>query len=336
MAGSEEREAWLAQVDEDVIDPERQIIDPHFHFFTGRGHEFLAADFLAKMMDQGHNVSGAIHIEANADFFADGGAAGELRFVSGQAAVVRALQAGRPRIRDFVAGMVGYVDLRGAHIDEEIDALIEASGGLLRGIRNSAARDPDPDVRNGHTDPPAGLLADAGFRRGLSRLARRGLSYDAYVYFPQLPELVEVAQAVPELSIVCDHLGGLIGVGSYKGRHSEYFEHWKKNIAALARCSNVSIKLGGVAMSPAGFGWHKRDKPLSSAEYAAHYAPWFDHAIDQFTPERCMFESNFPVDRVALSYRSLWNAFKRLTKGYSEPEVSALFCETAKRVYRLP
>lgn len=335
MARFEEQEKWLAQVEEDVIDPERRIIDPHFHFFTGRGHEFLAASFLA-LMDQGHNVSGAIHVEANADFFADGGAAGELRFVSGQAAAVRALQAGRPRIRDFVAGMVGYVDLRGAHIDEEIDALIEASGGLLRGIRNSAAWDPDPDVRNGHTDPPAGLLADAGFRRGLSRLAGRGLTYDAYVYFPQLPELVEVAQSVPELSIVCDHLGGLIGVGGYKGRHSDYFEQWKKNITALARCPNVSIKLGGVAMSPVGFGWHKREKPLGSEEYAAHYAPWFDHAMDRFTPERCMFESNFPVDGVALSYRTLWNAFKRLAGDYSESEKSALFYDTARRVYRLP
>jgi predicted TIM-barrel fold metal-dependent hydrolase len=332
--GFDTRPEWFAQVSEAIIDPDRPIIDPHFHFFTGRGHDFLAGEFLA-MIGEGHNIRGAIHVEANADFFARGGAPGEMRFAAEQGAIARDLQKDRARVCDPVAGLIGYIDLRGQAIDDKIDALVEASGGRLKGVRNSAAWDPDPAVLNGHTNPPQGLLEDGLFRRGLRRLTQRGLPYDAYVYFPQLPELVALAEALPDANIVCDHMGGVIGAGPYRGRHTDYFEQWKANIAALARRPNVSIKLGGMAMSAAGFGWHKRDKPLSSIEYAAHYAPWFDHVIEQFGPARCMFESNFPVDGVAIAYPILWNGFKRLAASYSEAEKSALFYDTAARVYRL-
>ncbi|MEL3890126.1 amidohydrolase family protein [Ferrovibrio sp. MS7] len=336
MAGKrDDRREWFAQVQETAIDPDRPIIDPHFHFFTGRGHEFLAADFLT-MVDTGHNIRGAIHMEANADFFIQGGAPGEMRFATEQGARMRELQQGRPRICDPVAGVIGYTDLRSTNLDAEIDALIEASGGRLCGIRNSAAWHPDPGLLNGHTNPPEGLLADSAFRRGLKRLAERGLAFDTYVYFPRLSEIADLARAVPEAAIVCNHMGGVIGVGPYKGRHAEYFEEWKSNIALVAQCPNLCIKLGGMAMSPVGFGWHKRDRPLDSMEYATHYEAWFDHVITQFGPSRCMFESNFPVDGVAIAYPVLWNGFKRLTIAYSETEKNALFHDTAKRVYRLP
>jgi predicted TIM-barrel fold metal-dependent hydrolase len=335
MAGNtDSKAAWLAQVQEEVIEPSRPIIDPHFHFFTGRGHEYLAADFLA-MVATGHNVVGAVHVEANADFFADGGACGEMKFAVQQGAIARALQEASGRICDPVAGLVGYTDLRREDLGRNIDALMEAADGRLRGIRNSSAWDADPRVRNGHTNPPEGLLEDERLRRGVGRLVERGLVFETFLYFPQIPQLTSLARAVPDTIIVCDHLGGIIGVGPYAGTQRSDLTGWRSGITELAKCPNVVMKLGGVAMSPSGFGWHKRGRPLDSAEYATHYAPWFTHAIEAFGPERCMFESNFPVDGVSIAYPVLWNAFKRLARGYSEAEKSALFYGTAARTYRL-
>ena len=319
---------------EPILEPELPIIDPHFHFFTGRGHEFGAAEFLAHA-GSGHRILGAVHVEANADFFADGGAAGEMRFAAAQGAKMRQMQAGRERICDPVMGIVGYADMRASDLEDQLDKLVDASGGRLRGIRNSAAWDRSPDVRNGHTDPPRHLLRDPAFRAGLGRVAKRGMAYDAYVLFHQLDELAELADAVPDAQIVCDHLGGIIGVGRHKGRHAAYFDDWAAGLARLAERPNVTLKLGGMAMSAAGFGWHKRGRPLGSEEYAVFYAPWFDHAIGVFGPARCMFESNFPVDGVAISYAALWNGFKRLAAGYGDAEKDALFQGTATRVYRL-
>ncbi|MGF7159185.1 putative TIM-barrel fold metal-dependent hydrolase [Rhodoligotrophos appendicifer] len=329
---SDDRDVWLKQVVEEAIERDLPIVDPHFHFFTGRGHDYLAANFLAEL-DQGHRVVGAIHVEANADFFAHGGAEGEMRFAAEQSAELLALQRGRAW--RTAIGVVGYADLRKANLEEELDSLVEASQGSLKGIRNSSAWDPDPSVKNGHTSPPAGLLCDPAFRRGLRGIAARNLTFDSYCFFPQLPEVVKLARAVPEAKIVCDHMGGIIGIGPYKGRHDEFFDEWARNLAELSKCSNVFLKLGGMAMSVSGFGWHKRTRPLSSDEYAAHYQRWFDTAIDLFGCERCMFESNFPVDGVSISYGILWNAFKKIATRYSPAEKSALFRDTAINAYRL-
>jgi predicted TIM-barrel fold metal-dependent hydrolase len=329
-----DKAAWLRQVVEEAIDPERPIVDPHFHFFTGRGTDYLAEDFLGEV-DQGHRVVAAIHVEANADFFAHGGATGEMRFATKQGSEILRLRRERAERPEPAIYTVGYADLRRDGLADELDALDEASGGRLRGIRNSSAWDPHPTVHNGHPTPPARLRADESFRRGLRALAARGLTFDAYCFFPQLRELVDLARAAPEARIVCDHLGGIIGVGHYKGRHAEFFDQWRADLQELARCPNVVLKLGGMAMSASGFGWHKRERPLTSDEYAAHYAPWFHTAIDAFGPARCMFESNFPVDGVSLSYGVLWNGFKKIAAGYSPEEKSALFCATAATAYRL-
>ena len=326
--------AWLGQVVEAAIDPELPIVDPHFHFFTGRGTNYLAENFIGEV-DQGHRVIAAIHVEANADFFAHGGAIGEMRLAIEQGAEILRLRREHGKRPEPQIYTVGYADLRRDGLGDELDALDEAANGRLRGIRNSSAWDPHPTVNNGHTNPPAGLLADGNFRRGLRALAARGLTFDAYCFFPQLRELADLARSVPEARIVCDHLGGIIGVGHYKGRHAEFFDQWRADLQELARCPNVVLKLGGMAMSASGFGWHKRERPLTSDEYATHYAPWFHAAIDAFGPARCMFESNFPVDGVSLSYGVLWNGFKKIAAGYGAAEKAALFCGTAATAYRL-
>tara|TARA_R110000772_G_scaffold210395_2_gene320938 strand:+ start:427 stop:1440 length:1014 start_codon:yes stop_codon:yes gene_type:complete len=329
-----DRPEWFAQVQEDVIEPEMPILDPHFHFFTGRGHEFLAQNFL-DYVDQGHKIVGAIHVEANADFFAGGGACGEMRFAINQGAIMRKLQQGRETICDPTAGVVGYTDLRGGEVEAELEVLQEAAENRLCAIRNSAAWDEDEKVPNGHTKPPQGLLIDPDFQKGIRQLAQKNLCFDSFCYFTQIPELIALAQAVPEAKIVCEHLGGIVGVGRYKDQQKAYFDQWRANISELATCENVVIKLGAVAMSLSGFGWHKRGKPLGSNEYADFYSPWFLHAIEAFGPERCMFESNFPVDGVSISYGVLWNAFKRIAGSFSVDEKAFLFHKTAATTYRL-
>jgi L-fuconolactonase len=106
-------------------------------------------------------------------------------------------------------------------------------------------------------------------------------------------------------------------------------------MAELAKCPNVLLKLGGHGMPRFGFDWHLRDKPVGSEELAADMAPLMSYCIEQFGPDRCMFESNFPVDKVSFSHHVLYNAFKRFSNGYSLSERAALFHDTAARAYRI-
>jgi predicted TIM-barrel fold metal-dependent hydrolase len=88
-------------------------------------------------------------------------------------------------------------------------------------------------------------------------------------------------------------------------------------------------------MAANGFGWNTAERPPTSDGFVAAQARYYLHMIDRFGPQRCMFESNFPVDRQSLSYRTLWNAFKKMTADFSPTERADLFAGTARRVYRL-
>jgi predicted TIM-barrel fold metal-dependent hydrolase len=205
----------------------------------------------------------------------------------------------------------------------------------FRGIRHAAGWDADERVRNSHTQPFAGLLLDGTFRRGFAELGRRGLSFDAWMYHPQIRELTDLARAFPDTRIIFDHFGGPLGIGPYQGRREEIFEQWRKDVAELARCENVYAKLGGLVMPINGFGFHKRDVPPGSDEIVAATGRYYRHAIDCFGVERCMFESNFPVDKQSCSYRVLWNAFKKMVADASEHEKRRLFHDTACEAYRI-
>jgi predicted TIM-barrel fold metal-dependent hydrolase len=180
-----------------------------------------------------------------------------------------------------------------------------------------------------------GQLASDQFRTGARILARRGLCLENTLYFPQLPELAAFAQAIPNLAIISNHIGGLMRVGPYANRDAEVLATWKRGIAAVAQCPNVVMKLGGIGMPRIGFDWHLREKPIGSEELAQAMAPFITYCIEQFGPERCMFESNFPVDKVSYSYNVLYNAFKRVSESYSATERTAMFHDTAVRVYRI-
>jgi predicted TIM-barrel fold metal-dependent hydrolase len=113
------------------------------------------------------------------------------------------------------------------------------------------------------------------------------------------------------------------------------FQQWQADVSQLARCQNVVAKLGGLAMEINGWGWDGRDKPPSSDEIVATHRDYYRHTIDCFGPDRCMFESNFPMDKLSVSYGVLWNAFKKIAREFSESEKDAMFRGTATRIYNL-
>ena len=258
---------------------------------------------------------------------------GEVEFVQGLAAASASGLYGPCRA---AAAIIGHANLNlGDGVKPVLEALQAASPNRFRGIRHSVTWDPHPEVENTAAHNMKGQLASDQFRAGARELANRGFSFEAWLYFPQLPELAAFAKAVPDLTIILNHIGGLLRVGPYANRDDEVLATWRRGIAAVAECPNINIKLGGIGMPRTGFDWHARSKPIGSEELAASMTPFMTYCIEQFGPNRCMFESNFPVDKVSYSYNVLYNAFKRLSKGYSAAERATMFHDTATRVYRI-
>jgi predicted TIM-barrel fold metal-dependent hydrolase len=162
------------------------------------------------------------------------------------------------------------------------------------------------------------------------------LTYETWLYHVQLPDLIGLARAVPATTMVLDHLGTPLGVGPWADRHDEVFAAWRPTITELAACPNVVVKLGGMAMPDNGFGWHTDPSRRPDADaFLAAQERWYRHAIDAFGPDRCMFESNFPVDKLSVDYPVLFEAFALIASRYTDAEQQDLFGETARRVYRL-
>ena len=330
-----EQARWLAQVKEDILEPGLPICDPHHHLWDHPGRRYLLDELLADT-GSGHNVVSTVFVECMSMYRATGPEAlrpvGETEFVNGVAAMSASGRYGTTRA---CAGIVSFANLSlGDRVGEALDAHMAASP-RFRGIRHAAGWDASDQVRNSHTNPPPGLLADGAFRRGFAELHRRGLSFDAWLYHPQIHELTDLARAFPDTTIVLDHFGGPLGIGPYEGRRAEIFAGWKESIRALAACRNVVAKLGGLAMPINGFGFHRRERPATSAELVEATRDYYLHAIDCFGPSRCMFESNFPVDKQSCSYAVLWNSFKRICAGFSAADKASLFHDTAARAYRL-
>jgi predicted TIM-barrel fold metal-dependent hydrolase len=333
MAGNPE---WLAKVTEAALEPALPIVDPHHHLWVHPGSRYELEELLADT-GQGHNIRATVFVECKAMYRADGPEhlkpVGETEYVNGIAA--KSASGGFGEMR-ACAGIVGFADLRlGNAVDEVLEAHIAAAPARFRGIRHASAFDASPEVRPSHTNPPEGLLGHTDFREGFRRLAKYKLTFDAWLYHRQIPELTALARANPETTIIFDHFGGPIGIGPYEGRRDEIFAQWKKDVAELASCQNVVAKLGGINMAVNGFGWHKRELPPTSDQLVAATRDWYLHSIDVFGPSRCMFESNFPVDKLSCSYGVLWNAFKKIVSGFTAEEKKQLFHDTAARVYRI-
>lgn len=325
---------------EEPLSPELPICDPHHHLWdcrSGRVAPRYLLDELLADVRSGDNVVSTVFIECTAMFKTDGPEAlrpvGEVEFINGIAAMSASGLYGPVRI---AAGIVGTANLRlGAAVGEVLDALIAAGGGRFRGIRLGATWDPSDEVPNHRTNPPPGLLLRPDGRAGFAQLAPRQLSFEAWCYHHQIPEVTDLACAFPDTTIILDHCGGPIGIGPYAGKADEVYAQWRAHIRELATCPKVVAKLGGINMEVNGFGWHTRPRPPTSQELVAATRRYYDYTIEQFGAERCMFESNFPVDKASCSYAVLWNAFQRLTAGASADEKVKLFHDTAARVYRL-
>jgi predicted TIM-barrel fold metal-dependent hydrolase len=329
---------WLALTQEATLEPGLPICDPHHHFWDFRSERvpyqrYLLHELIADV-GAGHNVRSTVFIEARAMYRPDGPEGlrpvGEVEFVQGLAAASASGVYGPCRA---AAGIVGRADLKlGDRVEPVLEALRTASPNRFRGIRHTVTWDPHPEIESREKE---GVLATPEYRAGASVLARMGLSLDTGLCFPQLPELVAFAKALPDLTIVLNHLGGLTRLGPYANRDAEVLDAWRRGIAGLAPCPNVNLKLGGIGMPRIGFDWHTREKPIGSEELATSMAPLMSYCIEQLGPNRCMFESNFPVDKVSFSHHVLFNAFKRFSEGYSAAERAALFHDTAARAYRI-
>jgi predicted TIM-barrel fold metal-dependent hydrolase len=321
--------------DEEPLDPDLPICDAHHHFWDRAQNRYLLDELVADA--GGHNVVQTVFVECMSMYSADADTAhapvGETEYVQGIAAQSASGAYGSMRA---AAAIISYADLRlGDAVDEVLEAHVLAAPQRFRGIRHATGWHSSEAIRNSHTVPTEGLLLDTDFRRGFACLAKRGLVFDAWLYHLQLHELVDLARAFGDTTIILDHVGGPLGIGPYAGRRDEVLGEWKRAIDELATCPNVFVKLGGVTMPICGFDFHKRDRQPGSEEISQALAPYYLYCIERFGVDRCMFESNFPVDKVSCSYRVLWNAFKRMARACSDDERSALFRGTAVRAYRL-
>jgi predicted TIM-barrel fold metal-dependent hydrolase len=327
---------WLALREEEVLDPARLIVDPHHHLWDRGGQRYLLDDMTSDI-GSGHNVIATVYVEARSMYRAKGAEAfrpvGEVEFANGAAAMSASGGYGPAAV---CAGIIGHVNLLlGEDALPVLEAEMSAGQGRFRGIRHSSAWDADPNVAHMYATRPKGLLLDSTFRKGFACLAPLGLSFDAWLFHPQIGELTDLARAFPDTRIVLDHCGGPAGTGQYANRREEIFATWTASIREIAKCPNVVVKLGGLAMCLLGYDFHERAMPASSQELAAAWRPYIETCIEAFGPERAMFESNFPPDKGQCSYQVIFNTFKRIAAPLSESEKNALFSGTATNVYRL-
>jgi L-fuconolactonase len=330
------RQSWLDRRMEPILEPELTIIDPHHHLWDRPGWRYLLDDLLADI-NSGHNVVATVFVQARAMYRETGPEemrpVGETEFVNGIAAMGASGIYGKARI---CAGIVGHADLSlGSRVEQVLAAHICAGGGRFRGIRHITSWDADATVCNPAYTPPPGLMADRRFREGFAALGRLGLSFDAWLYHPQIDEVTDLARSFPDTKIVLNHVGGPLGIGDYRGRGAETFSHWSAALRRLAGCQNVSVKIGGLGMRIGGWGFHEHAEPPSAEILATTWRPYAETCIEAFGSSRSMFESNFPVDKGSYSYPVFWNACKLLVRGASDNEKTDLLARTADRFYRL-
>lgn len=331
-------EQWLARGEREApIDASMPIVDPHMHFFHRGDNRYFVEEFARDVTASGHNVQATVAIECQAFYRGSGPEAtrcvGETEFFVGMAAIC---ESGKYTRALGAAGIVPFADLTlGERVRPVLEAHIEAGHRRVKGIRQASKWDADPVVRGTYGPQRPGLYLDPEFRKGLAVATKLGLSFDASVYHPQLPDLLDLARAHPDANIVLIHCGSPVGRGNYAGKAKEVYAHWRRDMGELAKCPNVSVKLGGILHCLHAFDFENVDRPLNSAELAEVWRPWLEGCIELFGPHRCMASSNFPVEKAGMSYGTLWNMYQRLTATHSPDEQAAMFAGNAKRVYRL-
>ena len=328
---------WLAQVQEEIIDPQLPIIDPHHHLWNGDNQLAGSFPYLIENLNEdtfsGHNIVGTIFMECAQGYYSDGEEkykpVGETEFV------VNLMKASKklPKTTNII-GIIGYADLMlGGEVKDVLDKHLLKGEGFFKGIRHAAGWDKNAEIHNSHSNPIENIYFNKSFREGAEELIKLNLTFDAWHYHHQIKDLSNFAIKYPELTIIHDHFGGPLGVGPYEGKRVEIFKKWKDDISLLSESKNVYAKLGGLAMPVNGWNFHKQNKPASSDQILDMHHEYYLHTINCFGVERCMFESNFPVDRRSVSYHILWNAFKKMVLDYSDEDKNKLFFQNAKDIY---
>lgn len=333
--GPAELDDWIARCTEQALDPALPIVDPHHHLWDDDRGVYLIEQFVEDV-GIGHNIVSTVYAQFRAMYRADGPTemkpVGEVEFVNGQAATSASGRYGPIRVAETI---IAYADLsRGDDTRLVLEALIAAGNGRLCGIRHGATWD-DGAAATGRSFGPRAIMRNPAFQRGFAQLAPLGLSFDAWLFYHQLPDLEMLLERSPGTGVILDHCGGILGLAPH-GDRAAVFDAWRRNIEALARFPNLSVKLGGLGMLYLGWDFHLREVPPSSEELADAWRPYIDTCIATFGIERCMFESNFPMDKQSCSYTALWNAFKRITADRNPADKAALYHDNAVRTYRLP
>jgi predicted TIM-barrel fold metal-dependent hydrolase len=276
---------------EAALEPELPICDAHHHLWERPPDRYLLDDLLVDL-GAGHNIVSTVAVECGYAYRKEGAdnlkPVGETEFLE---SVAEQIAADPGSITRVAAAIVGFADLSlGDGVAAVLEAHASASPSRFRGIRHSTTWDASSALRN---EAPPGLLADSEFRKGFAWLKKLGLSFDAWVYHPQLHEVAALARAFPDVTIVLNHIGAPLGVGPYAGKKDEVFEAWSGGIAAVASCPNVVVKLGGAGSARSGYDWHERSVKPSSEELTGALRPYFEWCIEKCGAERCMLESNF-------------------------------------------
>jgi L-fuconolactonase len=326
--------AWLARRKEEIVEPALPIIDPHHHLWDHPGDRYLLDEALQDFTS-GHNVVATVHLQCRSMYRASGPEefkpVGETEFINGIAAQSASGLYGPTKV---CAGIVGTVDLLlGNRVEPVLESHLAAGGDRFRGVRPTIVWHESKEVLPAGNVP--NVLSRPEAMAAVKSISKFGLSLDLWAFFTQLDEVAQVCRDNPDLTVVVNHAGGPLGIGPYADRREDVFVEWRKNLEIVSRCENAVIKLGGLAMRYGGFAFNELPEPPSSDVLVENWKRYFDVCIELFGPQRCMFESNFPVDRGMCSYQVLWNAFKKMTKHFSETERRYLFSGTAARVYRL-
>ena len=326
---------WTKLLVEQALEPDLPIIDAHHHLWRDERGHYLFDEF-AEDVATGHNIVASVFVQTGENMYRASGPeemkpVGEVEFINGIAAMSASGRFGKARL---CAGIVGFADLRlGDRVKPVLEALIAAGNGRLRGIRYNMTW----DIGHAKITPHQVryLASDPEVRKGFAHLHPLGLTFDAWLYHPQLPELTDLLRAYPETPVILNHVGGPLGIEPYVGKREEVFAIWSANIRELAKFPNVVCKVGGLGMPRCGWDFLLRETPPSSEELAAAWRPYVETCIEVFGPTRCMMESNFPVDKNTCGYAVLWNALKRITQSCSAAEKAAMYRDTAARIYGL-
>lgn len=334
------RQEWLNQHIEDPILPNFPIIDPHHHLWDVGFGRYYIEELLEDINSSGHNIEATVYImsSSNTKIYAKDGLKEfkpltEIEFATSEGKRADLIPDNKVKVN---ASIVGSVDLTfGSKLEPVLEKAINISEGRLKGIRMLLASHTDPRISSGAVKSDLGLMLHPNFIDGAKCIQNADLSLDFWIYHTQLNEMEKIARALPDLTIILNHVGGPIHLGEYEGKQAVTHREWRSAMIRLSRIPNINVKLGGLGMAVNGAKFHNDKIPPNSVQLSDVWKPWIYETIDMFGFDRCMFESNFPVDKGSCSYGALWNAFKILATDMSDDEKNKLFSKNAARIYKI-